>query len=77
MEPVLNIIQGRAIIARGAARGLRERAGLTQRDVAAHCGVIESTVSRWEKGERQPRGRKGRNYLMLLVALEGEEESVA
>ena len=32
----------------------RKMAGLTQRDFAIACGVSEGTVSRWEKGMKEP-----------------------
>jgi transcriptional regulator with XRE-family HTH domain len=34
-------------------REARQR-GMTQRDIAAHFGVSDATVSRWEAGGRQP-----------------------
>ena len=32
----------------------RKMAGLTQREMAQACGVSEGTVSRWEKGIKDP-----------------------
>ena len=32
----------------------RNMAGLTQRDLAKACGVSEGTVSRWERGIKDP-----------------------
>ena len=32
----------------------RKMAGLTQREMAQACGVSEGTVSRWEKGLKDP-----------------------
>ena len=32
----------------------RKMAGITQRDLARLCGVSETTVSRWEKGLKDP-----------------------
>lgn len=34
---------------------LREKAGLTQRQVALAVGVTDQTVSNWETGQRVPR----------------------
>jgi transcriptional regulator with XRE-family HTH domain len=36
-------------------KGLRERAGLTQRQVADALGVTATTVGSWERGEKEPR----------------------
>ena len=32
----------------------RKNANLTQKDLAACCGVSESTVANWEKGRSEP-----------------------
>lgn len=42
----------------------REKAGLTQREVAEHMGVYQSAVSFWETGKTRPRAA-------LLVKLAG------
>jgi transcriptional regulator with XRE-family HTH domain len=55
MEPVFERI-----------RAAREAAGLTRTDLAALVGVSESTVHRWESGERAPGGQK---LLTLAAAL--------
>ena len=44
----------------------REAAGLTQSDVARAVGVNQSTVWRWEAGERRPRPRHAVAVLELL-----------
>ena len=48
-------------------RELREAAGLTQLEVAFRLGVTPQTVSFWERGTREPRGR----HLQQLAALFG------
>ncbi len=35
-------------------RQLRQEMGLTQEEFASHCGVVFSTVNRWEKGSVRP-----------------------
>lgn len=44
----------------------RAKSGLSQRDVAEALGVAQSTVCRWEKGEREPRQRHLRALAILL-----------
>lgn len=39
-------------------RDAREAAGLSTRELADHLGVKESTVGKWESGERSPRGQR-------------------
>jgi transcriptional regulator with XRE-family HTH domain len=45
----------RMMLTNGTAQRLRERAGLSRRDIARHLDVTESTYSRWEAGLRSPR----------------------
>ena len=68
-----------AAIARGRARRrlpspearrvLRERAGVTQQDVAAAVGVTREAVSQWEAGRRDPRPPRLARYLEVLDRL--------
>ena len=46
------------------ALALRERAGLTQRELAALLGVSERAIGRWEAGESYP----GTHHLQQLIA---------
>jgi len=58
----------------GEAATLRTRAGLTQAQVGAACGVSHAAVSRWESGGRLPRGKRAVRYARLLAALQQELE---
>lgn len=53
-------------------REIRERAGLTQAEIAAAVDVDDATISRWESGDRSPRGETGDRYVALLRRLERE-----
>lgn len=54
-------------------RYLRERAGLSQGALAQAVGVEVSTISRWERGAREPRqGNALAAYLTLLDRLAAE-----
>lgn len=55
----------------GAARSIRELAGIRQTELAEALGVDDSTVARWESGERTPRAAVGHRYAELLEQLEG------
>lgn len=50
-------------------RAVRERAGCSQDDVAAALHVTRAAVSRWENGERVPRGELLVSYVRVLDAL--------
>ena len=58
----------------GVARFTRERAGLTQREMAALLGVDRSAVSRWEAGVRAPRAAVLERYLQVLERVRGRGE---
>lgn len=53
----------------GSAKRLRIAAGMTQAEEAAVCGVTAATVSRWESGDRVPRGTAALRWARLLVDL--------
>ena len=53
----------------GAARAIREAAGLSLTEAADSAGVHRITVHRWEKGTRRPRGDAALRYLALLENL--------
>lgn len=50
-------------------RRLRERASLTQGQLAARVGVTKETVRAWETGRTTPRGRKREAYAKVLASL--------
>ena len=50
----------RLVATPGAARTIREAAGLSQAEIAAALKVTQTAVSRWERGERVPRGNPPR-----------------
>ncbi|MEU0676323.1 helix-turn-helix domain-containing protein [Streptomyces sp. NPDC006172] len=52
-------------------RRLRERASLTQAQLAARLGVSRETVRAWEAGRTNPRGRRREAYAKLLATLAG------
>jgi len=51
------------------ARAIREAAGLSQGRIALELGVHRITVSRWENGERCPRGASRLAWADLLDTL--------
>jgi DNA-binding transcriptional regulator YiaG len=50
-------------------RAIRERAHLSQRDLAAAGGFTQTALSRWENGIRIPRGQAAEDYARLLHRL--------
>lgn len=50
----------------GEILALRERLGLSSREMARRLGVSEKTVIRWERGERRP-ARRCRWRLRVLA----------
>ncbi|BCT76085.1 hypothetical protein SCMU_19270 [Sinomonas cyclohexanicum] len=53
----------------GTAARLRQAAGLSLKEVAGPVGVTVTSVYRWEKGLRAPRGEAAIRYLRVLDAL--------
>lgn len=55
------------------ARAIREAAGVSQADVAGSFDppISRAAVSRWESGERRPRGSHLEQYVEILEALNG------
>jgi transcriptional regulator with XRE-family HTH domain len=63
------IATARAWATSGVARSLREGRRLTLREIAAVVGVVPSTILRWERGERRPRGAAAARYGAVLRRL--------
>jgi transcriptional regulator with XRE-family HTH domain len=73
-QELVQLTRVRGLAADGTARTLRLEAGLSLGEVAQHVGVGIPTVSRWEQGERRPRGRYALRYGALLEALAQEHQ---
>lgn len=69
IEDAIALRDLRVQTASGAARMLREAAGLSQGEVADAVGVSHVTVHRWETGESTPKGKAALRYKELLDAL--------
>lgn len=54
-------------------RAIRQRAGVSQGDIARAIGVTRQAVGRWEDGTATPRGEHLALYLELLRAMEPAE----
>jgi len=64
-----DIARARLFIADGTARRIRLSARLSVGDIARAGGWSESTVHRWESGERAPRSEAALRYLEILRSL--------
>lgn len=54
----------------GRARAIRESARVSQSEIARSLGVSQACVSRWEAGDRLPRGKPAQRYARMLRDLE-------
>lgn len=68
-EKALALSKLRADVRNGRAKELRERAKLSQSEVAHSIGASRAAVSLWETGRRMPRGEPALRYAQLLAAL--------
>ncbi len=66
----------RALLRSGAAGSIRVAAGLSLSEVAEPLGTSKTTVLRWERRERVPRGELALAYWRLLQALMSEGSRV-
>jgi DNA-binding transcriptional regulator YiaG len=57
--------------AASSGRGMRVRiaAGISQGELAAAVGVTAACISRWEAGDRRPRGEAAARYAQTLREL--------
>lgn len=66
---VLELVSLRSLMASGAARAIREGAGISLSEAAQSCGTYPSTILRWERKEQVPHGHRAVEYGRLLVRL--------
>jgi DNA-binding transcriptional regulator YiaG len=68
----LRLVQLRAAISTGETRQIRVAARLSISEMAAACGVDQSTLWRWEQGKRLPRGEHAIRYADVLDSLQNQ-----
>ena len=77
IERLISTVRARRRLPGPAARRLlRARAGLTQEEIAEALGVTRAAISRWETGNRNPRGPMLESYLVVLERLAVEETQI-
>jgi DNA-binding transcriptional regulator YiaG len=64
------LVRVRKLAASGAARAIRQAAGLSLAELARAAEVDKSTVWRWEMRRRRPRGAAAERYLRVLEDLQ-------
>jgi transcriptional regulator with XRE-family HTH domain len=69
---VQQIVWVRRLARNGNARQIREGTGLSASEVARELGVSPGAVSRWERGQRAPRGEVATKWAALLRRLSAE-----
>jgi transcriptional regulator with XRE-family HTH domain len=71
LDAALTHARGRRLPDPGIRRLLREQAGLSQDELAGVLGVSRPAVTRWELGQRTPRGDLAERYAAALDRLAG------
>lgn len=72
-DSAVTLARLRADVVSGRARDIRERARLSQSEVAEAVGVTQPTVAGWEAGRKMPHGERAARYADLLARLERAE----
>jgi hypothetical protein len=65
-------VQGLLLGPSGRGRDLRERAGLSVRELATLLGVDGATLCRWERGQTRPRGPGASRWVAACQLIEHE-----
>jgi DNA-binding XRE family transcriptional regulator len=68
-EEAFHLAEARQLALSGGGRMLRELAGLNQSELARAVDVDQSTLWRWEAGERVPSGEHAIRYAKFLREL--------
>jgi transcriptional regulator with XRE-family HTH domain len=68
-QEIHQTVQGREAARGGRGARLRRNAGVTQAELARAIGVHPLTISRWERGQRVPRGPNAVAYARTLEEL--------
>lgn len=69
IEQLSQVAHARALARSGAARTIREAAGVSLGELAGALGIAKSTLWRWEAGARSPRGDLAIDYAAALGRL--------
>jgi DNA-binding transcriptional regulator YiaG len=70
VNDAMALAQLRADVVSGRVREIRERARLSQPEIAQAIGTSATAVSQWEAGRRLPRGPAALRYAALLDELD-------
>jgi DNA-binding transcriptional regulator YiaG len=70
LQATERLAHARQLVTSGAARRIRRAADLSLAEVSRAVGVDLSTVGRWERRERVPRGAAALRYAELLHRLQ-------
>ncbi len=63
---IADLALARRLVASGAARTIREGAGLSRAEAAKAAGCSAAAVVAWEGGRRRPKGDRGAAYGRFL-----------
>jgi len=69
LQAAERLVSARYLVASGEARRIRHAADLSLAEMSRVVGVDLSTVGRWERRERVPRGAAALKYAELLERL--------
>lgn len=62
------------LVTRDSLRQLRQSMGMTQVEFGTHFGVERNTVTRWEMGLNQPKGKRRRTIARIIKRKLAQQE---
>jgi DNA-binding XRE family transcriptional regulator len=68
-QVLVRLTAARRIARDGTGRMVRETIGASQAEIGRAVGVSKATISKWERGQREPTGEHAIRYWTIITTL--------